>query len=492
MIIVLIILATRKHTNIIRVPSPSFDTYQSLSNKTNDLSCLCSQMNTDYGSFISFAPSFHQICSSMLVDENWINWITRTVQYINPYVFDWRFLAEKYAIALKILCQLSNSTVVSAIEQFQKRTYVSSYLFERNHFEKSWQIIIDDFIHSTELSFSQIIQISSHFLQVDQPAAQGGINGRMELNNQPSFVFSFPSTPIMIGNCYCALDIQCQIPASIWTGIIDLWTHPMPEVIYNVTGSVLACFPTESFFRSHFDCFYSNNIECFSSLINAISRNNTLPANFDLQPLNSSLPTRFSQTDLMSTIVYKLMLEQWSPTISYENYFHQCSPSQCVHSKVEHTSPIEILTTIISLYGGLSIALRLLMPYVMKIFFKQPPQPYVPFSTRIRNIITNLNIFPLQSFGTIIDRDRAKRLGRWTTRLYIILFSSSMIIFALYALIRPEIVADTIRNPSINDYQQFLQRSSSEIDCPCSIISVPYESFLRLEPSFHQVYFAYR
>ena len=126
------------------------------------------------------------------------------------------------------------------------------------------------------------------------------------------------------------------------------------------------------------------------------------------------------------------------------------------------------------------------------------PQPSL--FTRIKNVffnliqhtwssIKNLNIFPLRSFGND-DREIAKRRARYSTRLYLLLLIISFITFGLYTFIRPQLVSQTIENPSMNVYENLLARSSnnpSSIDCSCSTVSITYKSFLQMEPSFHQV-----
>ncbi len=127
-------------------------------------------------------------------------------------------------------------------------------------------------------------------------------------------------------------------------------------------------------------------------------------------------------------------------------------------------------------------------------------EPHVSLCIRIQSICSNtiesirikiidFNIFPLRSFGNI-DRDNAKRLGRISTRLYLLLLAVSLTTFGLYTFVQYQIFTKTIDNPSMTDYQQLFGRSSqyqSTVDCPCSITSIAYKNFLEIKPSFHQV-----
>ncbi len=184
--------------------------------------------------------------------------------------------------------------------------------------------------------------------------------------------FEGPFNQYGSSGCVCALDSQCKLALAIWDVITQV-NAGVPEMIFAVPGFVQGCYSTESLLLSNLQCLYSNNSECLSALISNASTSYSIPYNVSVEPLNSSLDTRFSQTDLISTIVYKLMVEQWSPNISYRNYFDICAPKQCNYRQIQSPRIIDIITILISFYGGLSIILRLIMPQVMKIFFKTTP-----------------------------------------------------------------------------------------------------------------------
>ena len=110
--------------------------------------------------------------------------------------------------------------------------------------------------------------------------------------------------------------------------------------------------------------------------------------------------------------------------------------------------------------------------------------------------LINLNIFPLRTFGSSIDRTRAKRLGQLTTRLYIVLLIISFVIATLYTIIQPRTLTKTFDQPSLDRYKQLLiDHNNDSLQCPCSLISSMYKEYVTIEPVFHQVieenYFAY-
>jgi hypothetical protein len=107
--------------------------------------------------------------------------------------------------------------------------------------------------------------------------------------------------------------------------------------------------------------------------------------------------------------------------------------------------------------------------------------------TGLRNKMMELNFFPLRDFGSDTDRITAKRLGQWTTSLYVILLAVIFLIIIMYTFIRPQIVTQTIARPSLTIYRGLTQDHSATLRCPCSSISSTYDRYVTIEPQFHQV-----
>jgi hypothetical protein len=61
------------------------------------------------------------------------------------------------------------------------------------------------------------------------------------------------------------------------------------------------------------------------------------------------------------------MVEQWKTNISYTNYFGQCAPISCIFSKVERHNFVYVLSTLLSLLGGLTLILKLVIPTTVRL-----------------------------------------------------------------------------------------------------------------------------
>ncbi|CAF1488814.1 unnamed protein product, partial [Adineta ricciae] len=101
--------------------------------------------------------------------------------------------------------------------------------------------------------------------------------------------------------------------------------------------------------------------------------------------------------------------------------------------------------------------------------------------------LANLNIFPLRSFGSRMDRKDAIYLGKITTRFYIVLLIVSVVILALYTAVRPRIITKVFVKPTFNLYSDLRHDHGDALQCRCSYISWTYDNFVHIKPTFHQI-----
>ena len=107
---------------------------------------------------------------------------------------------------------------------------------------------------------------------------------------------------------------------------------------------------------STFECLYDQ--KCLDTLAALINFSTPIMA------LNSSNSIRYpSNTTLIGSIIDNLFIEAWYNTSNYSSYFSECAPATCQYSYVERNDVIYMLTILLGLYGGLTIALRLIVWY---------------------------------------------------------------------------------------------------------------------------------
>lgn len=93
-----------------------------------------------------------------------------------------------------------------------------------------------------------------------------------------------------------------------------------------------------------------------------------------------------------------------------------------------------------------------------------------------------LNIF--ESDATDVEIVRQER---WSTRVYMVLFFILVIVFFIYGGLGRQIIEVTVSNPSHNTFQSLQQKYPNTLKCPCTNIAIQYQSFIQIQPIFHQV-----
>ena len=104
------------------------------------------------------------------------------------------------------------------------------------------------------------------------------------------------------------------------------------------------------------------------------------------------------------------------------------------------------------------------------------------FFDYLRRFLVNLNLFQ-----TRLANAQEIRRQILTTRLFLILFAVLIIILVTYTSLSVQTKIIIVQQPSLATFEKLQQRYSNTLKCPCKRISIPYGSFLRIVPSFHQV-----
>jgi hypothetical protein len=136
---------------------------------------------------------------------------------------------------------------------------------------------------------------------------------------------------------------------------------------------VLGCVTLESILRSSLACLFSNS--CLLRLENAISLGN--PSHYSRPPARAILPimlcsahSRFQVDDTIETIVNGMFIDSWLNETSYERYYNACASVYCSYSMRSRANVVRVLTTFLSVFNGLSIALHFMISSLVKLGYK--------------------------------------------------------------------------------------------------------------------------
>ena len=133
------------------------------------------------------------------------------------------------------------------------------------------------------------------------------------------------------------------------------------DVLYSVPGFYTGCYITEALLQSSLECFY--NQSCIEQVQSFILSNVSLR----VEALDSLLPSEYKSTSTINDLLLQLMIEQWNLSTMYEGYYNECQPAQCVYRYETRNDAIYIVTTVIGLIGGLSTAMRIIIPLLDQI-----------------------------------------------------------------------------------------------------------------------------
>ncbi|CAF0789948.1 unnamed protein product [Adineta steineri] len=508
--------------------NPSLTKYKQLQIFYPDtLACPCANTTMPYETFVTLSPIFHQVCSSDLISKSWISLLSHSPEQ-DAVTGAWISKAAQYFGLLSSICQLANSTATNNTHAFLARTFVTSYVLIETDFNIQVNTTIKQLTESIVIGFNLFNIMTRLFIQADQPIIVSlEVNFPVILNyknttagtNNPEalhFTFVFNTVGKDLSGkiiCQCVVDPNCQGPiafAVLNTPTISRLPGVRPAYVavdFVGPGLVDACYTIDFLLLSTLQCFYTDS-NCINQLLYYINKtSSTNDSNLYAHPLiYNQTSTRFPPNTSVSSIVEEMMIEQWNTSLLFSDYYEACAPTYCTYTQIKHAETFsELLVTLISTVGGLVMVLRLITFQFVKIIFglfqKKPKRQQQVrrkvldrFKALLSKLITflsvkmlNLNIFPARTFGSKIDRITVKHLGQWSTRLYLSLLSIIFVILTLYTAMQPQTLTKSFSTPSLNFYKNLMNDHSDELECPCSLISSPYDEYLQIQPIFHRI-----
>ena len=376
----------------------------------------CSRTAMPYSTIVSLNPVFHQVCSSDLVSDAWIQRTGILRPDGSTVTGGWVNEASRYFQYLATLCELASRQVNESVQSFLTNTMASVDVLSKVEFEAHrWIPLWRNWSNRSSFAFDcswtpvrvwctsinpwgQLDTISNDVQRplhtpsgmINRPAPEVSVSIRY-LRDRFSAWFYF-STSSCRGElwhiwaqlkeyCHCALNASCQssIPffvyqiqtSMIWTG------EPRDTELedYIAPGLVRGCYMIDTLRLSTLQCFY-DTASCFANLLKAINRSVTFlhgsMAGVNVQPLvHDDMLTQFPPTAPISAIIDSMMIERWNISSSFDQYYNTCQPSYCTYMyTLRDPSILSVTTSLISLVGGLSATLRFIVPLIINLFLR--------------------------------------------------------------------------------------------------------------------------
>ncbi|CAF3730830.1 unnamed protein product [Rotaria sp. Silwood1] len=351
-------------TQTITIQNPTRTIYEDLFNKyPTILQCQCSQIAISYNSFLSISPQYHPICSSIYIQDQWIELLFNSnTSYFLP--IDFRSLASNHFQLLATLCSFVQRMVHDAIDDFLLDTFLSPQVLsevsldQQSHAESSFLRI------STANSIQRLLRLVRNLTQSNrlQTALSTAMINILYYDSSNT-VTAFPWTDIFNlyrMNCSCSFTTSCYLPAGFYnlfaydTARNGLW-HNQP--IANVTGFRTGCYAIEGVLQSTLECLFNSQCLATIQILFPIS------PNVNIYPLNRN-QTRFSSMMTIEELANELFLETWPTVISFSNYYNHCRPYLCAYTFTQRNI-LYVVTKVLGIYGGLTTVLRFCVPLIV-------------------------------------------------------------------------------------------------------------------------------
>lgn len=109
--------------------------------------------------------------------------------------------------------------------------------------------------------------------------------------------------------------------------------------------------------------------------------------------------------------------------------------------------------------------------------------------TRLKGFFvkTKLSILELNLFEKRSNEPLRLRRGRIATRLYLILLIGMISVLIAYISMSGQTIHTTVQAPSVEQYEDLRKHYSDTLQCPCTVVSILYQEFITVTPTFHQL-----
>ncbi|CAF3810107.1 unnamed protein product [Adineta steineri] len=463
------------------VPTPTLTKYEQLhSEYSQSLTCPCKHISVNYQKFLSIEYTFHQICTSVFITDEWITHNDVILHYLDT-TNDPRIVVSYAFQALGAFCELIESTINNSLIQFNSSQYITASVASSDLFQSQAQSFVDQFKLSTTNNFLLSLNMIRKTTQGNAFLSGQLTNYYLKVKSDNS---SVSTNSISYCDCNCRLSSTCVNQLSIYKNDSGNVTS------FDVPGFYVGCYVIEALLQSTLQCFYDQT--CIDELQVYLTTASLMNAT----ALDPSLSSQYSENSTIEYLLNNLMIEKWNSTPIYDRYYDECQPIQCTYTIKTRNSVIHIITTMFGIIGGLITVLKLVVPRLVKFIRKRrsrlsPSNIGVLLTTYVRNLFPilknyflTLNLFP--SWPPSTDEHQLKN-QKISTRLYVLLLILSITILLLYTSLTDITITINVPTPTLTKYEQLYSKYSQTLTCPCKHISINYEKFLSIEYTFHQI-----
>ena len=176
-----------------------------------------------YSTIVSLSPVFHQICSSDLVSDAWIQ-LTGIFRMTSTVTEAWVNEASRYFQYLATLCELASKQVNESVQSFLTRTMATVDVLNKVEFEAQMNSTVAQLITSILIRFRLFME-TSQGLDARRSTIESTRSESTDIQRQLHPVWDDQPTKhlryVFIG--YLGRSNQCMVYFSTYSCRIDLW-----------------------------------------------------------------------------------------------------------------------------------------------------------------------------------------------------------------------------------------------------------------------------
>lgn len=369
LLIIVLFTSISLQINTVLIREPDLETYYHLyQSYWQALECPCSDISISYKKFVQINISFHQICSSIFTSQGWLN-LTYKRDLNRYWRMDIRYSLNSMWQLISSFCRAAQKEAHNFLLNFGDDSILTPAVVNENYLKTQVEAALNDMLDSLVTTFTTDLNIISTTTYINGFMTALSTNFILLFGfvggGKPTVFFKemhylMPSTGKI---CYNHRDGSCEIPAGVYfsdifdtVAILNLNTT---RPAYTFPGLVFDTLPFNIVLQSSLECFYDSR--CMELLLSLY------PTSIDVSILNAFKPSRFQSNTTLQTIIHELFIENITSNILFQSYFQACKVVYCQYSYSRRFDWIYVLTTIMSLIGGLNTVLRITSPLVVRI-----------------------------------------------------------------------------------------------------------------------------
>jgi hypothetical protein len=304
------------------------------------------------------------VCESSFTSKEWIDSFVLNVPVnVDNTPNDIFVGGHQYFIGLATLCELATTTVSDALFTFNQSSLITSQTLPKvdlmsranDTFTQFTSNTVNEFKRNLALTLSQTATIYIPEVGARKWLPSHGIDSNT--------ITYFQSIPAQIDNCSCALSDECKEPLVIYTYTSYRDLYPL-VVQFTFPNMFSSCFGIQSLLQSSLECFFNQTcVDTVRDKMDVFSTYGIRPPE-NVSILQTNL-TRFRPNNSVQELFNEMLIETWGQKIEYNPYYEQCAPKLCSYSFTSRSDAVYVFTTIVGLFGGLSVALKIIVPLIV-------------------------------------------------------------------------------------------------------------------------------